>query len=825
MVNIAIIGASFEGITFIKFLTRYISEYDIGFNIVKYDVEYKRLKKRQERYIQLNEKETKTIHPARLVIREKSGSKAHTIFAPGGDISRAVVKMGVITFSRIATVIIAYFSLNKPLKEQFAFFNEVRFFPDEIYIWLLEREKLDVNREEIIEHYTSSITDFFQKRKIKIKKNYMINIEFMFEILNNRALQSIFEIIKEEDGSIAQKPIKRDDYTPTVIEKEDFKILELFNATQKYVFLVGAGVSINKPSNIPPAQEIVEKILKNCSPKGKYEDLKKLQYELVIEYLHKYLDKDLIFMDLFEENYPPNLIHFFLANAILNGHDVITTNFDYLIEKALLIVSNSKPKKIEKKNKLPDTFYKYFSPPKFNFKVIITKKDYIQCKESNSLKNQNLRFLFKIHGSKKNIIEDKSIDETIITSISSLIKNKDISNLFEIESYKKEIIEQIITNRTLIVMGYSGSDEFDISPLLRLFPQLNSLIWVAHSNESISIVYKVNPLADPTIIRNRENKLLVEISNSVWYEVIKLEMNTEMLCEILWNLFFPHAKIPYISKEAHLDLESWFSSKYSSIDELSKYDWVARLYYDMGNYNDALNVVIEGYNLAKKANNKGWKNIFQDQIGLIYIKLKDYEKAINIFTMELNDSNFRKNPERLSNIFSYLGLINAYQRKFNEALEYYQKALKINNKQKNYERVSQIYNNIGKIYKKAGNYEVALSYYQKALDIDQKHENLRIKANSFMRIAALYKSLKLDHESIKYFEISFKIFTDLADIVQMIKILNNLAEIFIEIKNFDKAIENVQQGLKLTFLLGNKDLKRKILSNMSSLEQILLNKN
>ncbi|MFX1478969.1 MAG: tetratricopeptide repeat protein [Promethearchaeota archaeon] len=812
MVNIAILGDSLEGIAFIKFLARYINQYDVGFNFSKYHVTY-RNNSIEERSM---EKETKTINPTRLIIKDKAKGRMHTIFAPGGDRSRAVVKMGIITLARIAKIIIAYFSLNNPLREQFEFFNEVQFLPNEIYIWLLEREKLDVNREDIIEEYISSITNFFNKKKMKIKKIYQINIEFMFEILNNRALQSIFEIIKEEGGTKAQKPVKRHEYIPALIEEDNLKIPNLFNASQKYIFLVGAGVSMNKPSSIPPAQELVTNILKRCSPKGTFEDLKDLQYELVIEYLKKYIDKDLIFMDLFEENLPPNFIHFFLANALINGHDVLTTNFDYLIEKALLTTLNFEPKDFHlrsSKNDIPD------------IKLIITQNDFIQCKKKNLLKNQNLSFFFKIHGSKKNIITGESIDGTVITSISALIKNKGNSKLFEIESYKKEVIKDLITDRTLVVMGYSGSDEFDISPLLRLFPQLKSLIWIAHSNEDISSIFKVSPIADPATTQTRENKLLVEISNSVWYEVVKLNINTERLCGILWGLFFPHTKIPYISKEVQIDLKSWFSSKYSDIEEFAKYEWVVQLYYDKGKYKDALNVVRDGLDLARKSNNKIWKTKFSNQIGLIYIKLQFYDQALRIFTKELEDIMPQKNPEKLSEIFKNLGLAYMHQKKFNEALTYYEKAKKIDKNLRNYRRLSQSYNNIGYVYKKEGNYELALLHYKKAVEIDQKHKNLNIKATSFLRIATTYKLMKLHHESIKNYELSFKIFTELGDLKHMIKILNNIAENFIEVKYYDKAIESLQQGFKLANLLGNENLRSKIVSNISRLERILLNQN
>ena len=149
MVNIAILGESLEGIAFIKFVTRYICQYDVGFNFFKYQVTYKQVST-EERSL---ENERKTINPTRLIFREKSSNKAHTIFAPGGDRSRAVVKKSIIALARISKFVIVFFSLNKPLKEQFEFFEDVRFFPNEVYVWLLEREKLDVNRKEIMEEY------------------------------------------------------------------------------------------------------------------------------------------------------------------------------------------------------------------------------------------------------------------------------------------------------------------------------------------------------------------------------------------------------------------------------------------------------------------------------------------------------------------------------------------------------------------------------------------------------------------------------------------------------------------------------------------------
>ena len=117
------------------------------------------------------EKETKTIHPNRVVFREDGSGKTHTIFGPGGDASRAVVRMGIITISRIATQIIAVFAMDRDLKQQFDFFNDVRFFPDKINVAINKFDLIDGDiaaKKKKIETTKKEIMDFFKNKKITV---------------------------------------------------------------------------------------------------------------------------------------------------------------------------------------------------------------------------------------------------------------------------------------------------------------------------------------------------------------------------------------------------------------------------------------------------------------------------------------------------------------------------------------------------------------------------------------------------------------------------------------------------------------------------------
>jgi GTPase SAR1 family protein len=148
-------------------------------------------------------KETKTIHPNRVVFKEDDTKRNHTIFAPGGDRGRAVVRMGVITISRIAKQIVAIFAVDRNLEEQFQFFQDVRFFPKQIYICFNKYDLLEPGvREKTVEEMKSQIIEFFSKRKIGIRDFFYTCAESVegMEKYNDAAAAMILKIAVENEG-------------------------------------------------------------------------------------------------------------------------------------------------------------------------------------------------------------------------------------------------------------------------------------------------------------------------------------------------------------------------------------------------------------------------------------------------------------------------------------------------------------------------------------------------------------------------------------------------------------------------------------------------
>jgi translation elongation factor EF-Tu-like GTPase len=207
MVNIGLLGDVSVGKTsLLRLFVRYLKKGDIEkvkggtkCSVVKADFSGEATVPGGEKEDALNEKETKTIHPNRIVFREDASNKAHTIFAPGGDRSRAVVKMGIITISRIATQIIAVFSLDRDLKPQFEFFNDVRFFPDKIYVCINKVDLVEGDKEKKLGSVKSQISEFFEKRKIAVNDVFITCGETIegfedVETYNNQVAEMILEI-------------------------------------------------------------------------------------------------------------------------------------------------------------------------------------------------------------------------------------------------------------------------------------------------------------------------------------------------------------------------------------------------------------------------------------------------------------------------------------------------------------------------------------------------------------------------------------------------------------------------------------------------------
>ena len=492
------------------------------------------------------------------------------------------------------------------------------------------------------------------------------------------------------------------------LKEEEIPLNTIFNPNEKFTFLCGAGISMDAPTNLPSAREFGSCLIHLCAPDEEIDNLlnlNTLRYEMIVEEVKIAFDKDLKFLDYFDLDMSPNIIHDFIATAIINGNNAITTNFDYMIESAL--------KKILESQNHSDIV------------PIITKHDYITFQDPNILIHEKKYPVYKIHGSKKNIITGKDTKESLITTMSALGKNREEGETFAIESFKKPATQNLLKDRTLVVMGYSGSDSFDIGPMLKEMLHCKKLVWIDHANCSAYHTYRLLPNSPQILDKNSSkiDKLLEEIARRDIFPIFKIEATTK---DFIKNVLFPHffntMNLPSSYLTSHTDLPSfsrWIRTikLYSHISEERKFFFAARLNSKLDQLNSSERCYNSMWELIKNGNNEKLKMRYFGNIGVIYRKRGDYKKALEHFEKALKISNQLNNLQAKSSQLTRIGEIYFRQCDYLKATEIIHQAIQINNQLGDLGGKSGNLNLFGEIYRAHSKYAKALECHREGLQI------------------------------------------------------------------------------------------------------------
>ncbi|TFG27739.1 MAG: tetratricopeptide repeat protein [Promethearchaeota archaeon] len=596
-------------------------------------------------------------------------------------------------------------------------------------------------------------------------------------------------------------------YNNEIFETFDGDLEDLFTPENKYTFLVGAGISMDSPTNMPSAMQIVRTLLEFCTPPEEVENLLSLnllRYELVVEKIQQIFDEDLKFMDYIELVTSANLIHYFLARLIVRGYYVITTNFDYLIERALI-------------NTLPEN-------QRFNIYPIITKEDFLSFQEPKRLIETGKYPVFKIHGSKRNIITGELTQDSLITTISALGREREEGVTFAIEPYKKPAVYNIMNDRTLVIMGYSGSDDFDIGPMLKELPFLSRLIWIEHSFDEEIKITKINKTTNLNELGKlpRSKRFLAEIRTGGDFDIFLINAHTiNFIKNKLWKQLLSNLEIYDVESaksKIHIPgFREWIAPLYKDLPILEKYRLACQLYYFLKEIDATIRCSEIGKNLADKMGDEAIKSHFQNFLGMINLIRGNYDQALEQYydSLRIDEQfdNLAGKTTDLSNIGSAYITLGRYE----DALERFEEALRICEQIGDFEGKAADLNNIGRIHEILGEFDLALKNYTEALQITSELGDLGKKATLLNNIGMIYGAKGEFDLALKNYEEALHITDQLGDLYGKIILLNNIGRVHDEHQNYDTAIEMYEKTINIAEQLGDLSKKAGCLNNVGSI--------
>lgn len=207
-------------------------------------------------------------------------------------------------------------------------------------------------------------------------------------------------------------------------------------------------------------------------------------------------------------------------------------------------------------------------------------------------------------------------------------------------------------------------------------------------------------------------------------------------------------------------------------------------------------------NAAKKS--KSVKHISKSKnlLGILFYKHGHYKRAVVYFEDYLTGSRVMK--DTLGIAFGYMNLGNAYMQlqHFEKVEHFYLKAIHFYNILNNKEQVANGLSNLGVLKQLQKQWDAALENYQKGFEIGKELNDYNIKANCLNNMAEIYME-KGDYEKALAYNYDALELRELMDVdVDVSDSHFSIAEIAIKQKNIALAEENLNLALQICSRIG-----------------------
>ncbi len=521
------------------------------------------------------------------------------------------------------------------------------------------------------------------------------------------------------------------------------------NKDSKYVFFLGAGCS--KSSNIPLAWELAKKWyeeLKSEQP-TKWKEFNKKNNINYVERYFEIFEKRFISkkdqqreIERITKNKLPSAGYYTLAKLMQEPqfNTVITTNFDDLIQDALIYAGDERA-------------------------LVITHENLYKFIERNSTP-----LIIKVHGDAHiEPFNSSSTTKEVPTDLAKKIKN-------------------LLNNTKVIFIGYGGNDE-SIAKLLEDC-DVDYVYWL-NKNEpkEVKISNWWNKLDNKALVTEFDfDKIMLAIKDKFNLDKPDFEKRAKDLEEAYKKSqeeesealeeeikqkdnksaidYFLLGIIYYQSKEYDKAIEAYEEAVKINPKDDSAYNNMGSAYANKKEYDKA----IEAYKKAIEINPK-YDSAYYN-MGIAYDDKKEYDKAIDAFEKAIEI-----NPKYAD---AYNNMGNAYYNKkeYDKAIEVYKKAIEINPK------YADAYYNMGITYSNKKEYDKAIEVYKKAIEINPKY------ADAYYNMGIAYRHKKEYDKAIEAYKKAIEINPKYA------KAYTNLFELYLT-QNipFDEVLESKYKEL------------------------------
>jgi len=555
------------------------------------------------------------------------------------------------------------------------------------------------------------------------------------------------------------------------------------------------GAGISKNSGLPLAGKLKQCILKKLLVEES--DMNEimnsnLPLEAFIEAISENTDVSKI-LQIFQKG-EPNTNHILIAKLAKSGYlrTICTTNFDLLIERAL-----------EKEGLRENVdFERYYNEEDFS------RIDF--NKLSDKVK------IFKIHGS---IDDIESIRITMKAVASKTLSDK-----------RMNVIKYLFStgnHRKVLILGYSCSDEFDITPQIQSIEEnQKEIIFVDHCEEGkeiedIKIKEERNPFrkSPGKRIKCNTDHFIKELWDSLKgigkYELIKSKIDSKIYIDSWATDLIPGLKFfiagLMFTKISNFNKSIEFYDKSLEIasavgdktGEAGCYGNLGIAHYGLGDFNKAIEHYEKSLQLNIEIGNKGEESSCYANLGNAYLGLGDFRRAIGYFEKALEID--KAAGDKAGEAKCYGNLANAYFRSdLSKAIKFYGRSLKITKATGDKTGEAKCCGNLGNAYHGLGDFKKAIKYHEESLRIKKAVGDKAGEARCYVGLGNIYRSWGDFERALEYYKKSFEIAKEVGNKAMESSCHGDLGNVYYGLGDFKKAIEFYEKSLEIAKKIRDK---------------------
>jgi len=246
----------------------------------------------------------------------------------------------------------------------------------------------------------------------------------------------------------------------------------------------------------------------------------------------------------------------------------------------------------------------------------------------------------------------------------------------------------------------------------------------------------------------------------------------------------------------------------------------AKIYEDMANFILALECYEQSLVYYEELGSEAGTSKALGNIGIMHeyngaydLAIKYYLKALAIAEKQLAhvelpgiEGEIEQMRFIMVNLLSSLGAVYCYLGEYDRAMGYMQWSYRLNNKYENKAGIAGSLNNMGMVLKYQGKYIEALESYMKSLAISEELGDKWEIAGIYNNIAVVYYEKGDNMDMVKeYLEKSLQLKREVGHTLGIVLGLNNLGELYMDLGEYEKAIDYSKQSLNMAVNIGSKD--------------------